>query len=478
MKSSLKQLSAILLVAMLLLAAACSKASNNESASSAGESAASAESATPTESAPVQESEPAAVEETSEPETMDMGGMKVTYVDSWGRDLETLGQSDYVDRLIARVAEVEEKYNVDFEWIRGPETYWDDMAKTIAAGEPWGDIMFTFPWMAPGWIKAGAAKDLSQLGIDFHNAQAWDPIATAEGQYGDKQFLFGHKPVELNGGITYNKALFDKAGLEDPQTLYEKGEWTFAKFEEAAKLLTDARNGVYGFATTQSNPIINLLELNNNAPLVDFDTMASNFGDPNAVVGYDLVNRMMHVDKSWYKDSEDYAALSKMFNEGKIAMFGAEKWVIEVVAGGAAEDFDYRWVVFPKGPNATGHTMTAGVPLEFIPATMDDEKAKKVLTVFNAIFEKSLYDSEVEEYTGYAEALFTDEKSVELYVNNYLNKNYSPTFVNKAGITDVFNQFAAELKDGTSTPTALVEKYKPVMEAAVKDGEYSQIVNR
>lgn len=473
-KRSLKMIGAIVLAAMLLFAAACSNAANNESASGGEQTT-----ATETNAAEATPAEPEAVEATSEPEeTIDLGGMKVTYVDPWGRDMETLGQSDYIDRLIARVGEVEEQYNIDFEWIRGPETYWDDMTRAVAAGEAWGDIMFTFPWIAPGWIKAGAAKDLSQLGVDFSNVQAWDPIATAEGKYGNKQFLFGHKPVELNGGITYNKALFDQAGIDDPQTLYEKGQWTFEKFEEAAKLLTDPQNGVYGFATTQSNAIINMLELNNNASLVDFNTMASKFGDPNAITGYDLVHRMMHVDMTWYKDSEDYAALSKLFNEGKIAMFGAEKWVVDVVAAGAAEDFDYRWVVFPKGPSGTGHTMTAGVFLEFIPATMDDEKAKQMLMVYNAIFETSLYPSEEEEYIGYAESMFTDEKSVELYVDTVLNKHYSPTFINKAGITDVFNQFAAELKEGSSTPTALVEKYKPVVEAAVSDGEYSQVVNQ
>ena len=46
--------------------------------------------------------------------------------------------------------------------------------------------------------------------------------------------------------IFYNKDLFDKAGLEDPNALAAKGEWNMAKFQEVAKKLKDT-TGKWGF---------------------------------------------------------------------------------------------------------------------------------------------------------------------------------------------------------------------------------------
>ena len=46
--------------------------------------------------------------------------------------------------------------------------------------------------------------------------------------------------------IFYNKDLFDKAGLEDPNALAAKGEWNMKKFQEVAKKLKDT-SGKWGF---------------------------------------------------------------------------------------------------------------------------------------------------------------------------------------------------------------------------------------
>jgi multiple sugar transport system substrate-binding protein len=47
--------------------------------------------------------------------------------------------------------------------------------------------------------------------------------------------------------IYYNKAMFDKAGLDDPLALAAKGEWNMDKFQEVAKKLTEANPGKWGF---------------------------------------------------------------------------------------------------------------------------------------------------------------------------------------------------------------------------------------
>ena len=43
--------------------------------------------------------------------------------------------------------------------------------------------------------------------------------------------------------MTYNAAMIDSLGLEAPESLAEKGEWTWDKFAEYAKACTQDTDG-------------------------------------------------------------------------------------------------------------------------------------------------------------------------------------------------------------------------------------------
>lgn len=61
-------------------------------------------------------------------------------------------------------------------------------------------------------------------------------------------------PAEINVMcIGYNMELIQAAGLEDPYTLWERGEWTWDKFLEYAQKLTtgEGTNKVYGFTSEE-----------------------------------------------------------------------------------------------------------------------------------------------------------------------------------------------------------------------------------
>ena len=47
----------------------------------------------------------------------------------------------------------------------------------------------------------------------------------------------------------YNTALFQRAGKKTPTEYYKEGNWTWDTFRSLAKQMTDAQNGIYGFAT-------------------------------------------------------------------------------------------------------------------------------------------------------------------------------------------------------------------------------------
>lgn len=180
---------------------------------------------------------------TSQEETKyDFGGMKITFADTWGKDL-TPGKDAQTDKLIAKIDEVKKKYHVDFEWIKVESgSYWDNMASVIMSGEPFGDIMYSFPWMITDWIKAGAVKDAGKIaesvGIDFHDG-TWNDFIVDETTYGNTIYGFSKKQNAIQSGLLYNKRLMQEAQLTDPNELIAGGgKWDYATMEEYARKLT------------------------------------------------------------------------------------------------------------------------------------------------------------------------------------------------------------------------------------------------
>lgn len=153
------------------------------------------------------------------------------------------GKDAATDALIAKIDKVKQKYHVDFEWVKidsGP--YWDNMASVIMSGEPYGDIMYSFPWMITDWIKAGAVKDAGavakSVGIDFKDG-TWNDFIVDETTYGNTIYGFSKKANTIQSGMLYNKRLLKEAGLKDPNELIKGGgKWDYATLEEYARKLT------------------------------------------------------------------------------------------------------------------------------------------------------------------------------------------------------------------------------------------------
>ena len=177
----------------------------------------------------------------SEP-SYDFKGMKITFADTWGKDL-TPGKDEATDRLISKIAAVKKKYNVDFEWVKVDQgSYWDNMATVIMSGKPFGDVMYSFPWMISDWIKAGAVKDAGavakSVGINFHDG-TWNDFIVNESTYGKTVYGFSKAQNSIQSSLLYNKRLFKAAGLTDPNELIKSGgKWDYATLEEYAKKLT------------------------------------------------------------------------------------------------------------------------------------------------------------------------------------------------------------------------------------------------
>ena len=124
--------------------------------------------------------------------------------------------------------------------------YTQKLTFQVAGGNP-PDIAWMMEDAAPAFENAKLLMDLGPTlkatdGYDFADfsqpaMELWQEGNTVYGiPFSTSPFL-----------IYYNKDMFDKAGLEDPQAMFAKGEWNMNKFQDVSKKLAEANPGKWGF---------------------------------------------------------------------------------------------------------------------------------------------------------------------------------------------------------------------------------------
>jgi len=135
--------------------------------------------------------------------------------------------------------------NVRFETVPVND-YTQKLTFQIAGGNA-PDIAWMMEDAAPAFENANLLMDLGPTlkateGYDF--ADFSEP---AMGLWQKDETVYGIPFSTSPFLIYYNKDMFDKAGIEDPEQLYAKGEWNMDKFQEVAKKLAQANPGKWGF---------------------------------------------------------------------------------------------------------------------------------------------------------------------------------------------------------------------------------------
>lgn len=147
------------------------------------------------------------------------------------------------------VSAFEKKYNCKIKTVELEfNTYPTLIANAKASGSPY-DIIFCHGSMFPTLPMSGVVNDLSTYFSTADYDTGKGGIDIAKSSY----FVIDNKLYGVVGGsdavypmvIYYNKQLFSKSGLEDPYELYKAGKWTWSKFREQGKKVTDAANKVY-----------------------------------------------------------------------------------------------------------------------------------------------------------------------------------------------------------------------------------------
>lgn len=297
-----------------------------------------------------------------ETRTIRIGTWYDHFYDSTNQDIydnPSVSDEEEAQKQFDIVKEVEEKYNVEIEFVNLTFNGCRESVNTsVLAGKPDCDIYETdLQWGIPAALNGFATnlEDILPADSDILNDQMvfrQVDIGTEDGVY-----LFqsnsGSSLLEGTYMLAFNKQMLDEAGLTDPNELYANGEWTWEKWREYLLQLTQDTDGdgvvdVYGYGSCWTYLLFNLL-MSNGTGIATSPT--ENLSSPEVAEVLDFMYNIYNVDhvaNPWNADDWDYNQNAYM--DGRVAFWITAAWISD--ANKDAElDFDVVWCPWPIGPS-------------------------------------------------------------------------------------------------------------------------------
>ncbi|GGG23769.1 ABC transporter substrate-binding protein [Paenibacillus abyssi] len=442
-----------LLIAILLVVTACSGGNNapNAPAENAANDSAATNDAAAANAPAVEEAAPAAV---------DLGGRTIKVASWWDQKPagNTAGEKARLDKL----AELEKQYNFKFEFINVPfAEYMDKVTTSTLAGEPFADIAIMELKRAIPLAKQGLILPISEFTSDTDDINNEQKLMTRLPAIGGTEYSFGTPGVSIVGTY-YNRDLVKKLGVQDPQELYNAGQWTWEKFLELAKAATrdtdnDGKVDTFGYAGWPVDAARHF-GVTNNAMFV-YEDLTMGMTDPKFAETLDFINRLYNVENVVKVKSGNKMDWNETntFKDGDVLMSVNYDWNVGDLT------FEVGVVPNPVGPNSDGKYTYANTGLNgwFMLKGVQDAK-----TIYS-IWEQSFDVPPTEEYLGqdWLESRFKNQADIDLGLSKI---NGTGRLSVEEGIPD-FPLFAVmdEVIIQNQSVSATIEKHKAAAEAAL-----------
>ncbi|MDF2587803.1 MAG: extracellular solute-binding protein family 1 [Anaerocolumna sp.] len=466
MKTSKKFLALLLVMIMTLSLAACAKKdkpATSDEATTAPTEAVVEPTAEPTE-APAEEV--TVRHEGTEPRTIKVGTWYDVFYDSRHtspEDNPAEANIENAEMQIANMRAIEEKYNVKLEFVNLTwEGIMESINTSIMAGTPDCDIyMADLQFGVPAIVAdlAQPLEDFVPADDDIFNDQTVMKKLNLFGA--DKNYLFAGSAIETGAiGLAYNATMIDQLGLESPQDLYDKGEWTWDKFKEYLVATTKDNDGdgstdVYGYGSIWTYTLPQLV-LSNGGTIAGSET--EGFSSKPVVEALDFIYDMYNTSKTarpW--NADDWNDNLNAWKDGKVAFWGTQHWV----QSGAEVEFDMSIVPWPVGPSGnkdTNNTIYAGGNWYFIPKGVAEP-----LLLYKVMYDWTNWyagDLSLRDNTEWAESCFDTERDF----NYILEMGKKPT-------TDLWNFIGfdagapmMQIINGEATVSQAVEANKQLLQ--------------
>lgn len=324
-----------------------------------------------------------------------------------GDDEATAAQKE-VNRKIAelkfeKVAKIEEQYNVELYWRN--LTYagvQESINTSILAGSPDCEIYMVESGMAIPAQMNGLALDLKTVlpeDADVLNEQKFITyLDLGDGKACILKKVEAADQAADSYPLGFNVQMLEENNLEDPRDLWERGEWTWDKFNEYLTILTqdtdgDGQTDQYGYCGYEIETFEQLMMSNGGSIATGKTETLSSAATGEALQQmYDMYN-LMNVCYPYDFDGEPSETMRSMYRNGNVAFFPIAAWI-----NSKEDDYDWdgtgdevlpfdiaycRWPVGPSGSKETnpGKNGISGT-YYMIPAGVEDP-----VTVYNVLYE-------------------------------------------------------------------------------------------
>ena len=462
-----KRILSIILTAMLLIGVlgACSVETTTTTAgtttaatTTAGTTAATTTEATTTEGTTEATTTEATTAAPAPHETLANPNVKFIYwVDRASIDTNLQGEN-YFDRFESAIPVFEEKYGGKVDVIYAD---WGAMMETMIAMQNAGDAPDLFILSDQTFLSC-AMRGIVQPVDDF----------VAEGDMTfwpgmDKVFFMNGKNYAITvrpyaKHVLFNIDMFEAAGIETPDKIYDRGEWTYDKFEEIAREFTldtddDGVIDQWGFGNT-GDFFVQVLAANGTS-LLDFkdDGIAYNLNNAAAI-------RALEYFASW---TDPETGIMPAFDDSFWDLFDTGKMAMDVgheIFWYGGNGFEVGAVPYPVGPdNAEKKLFTYPQGLAIPTGSKNPEGA----AAFAYLVNKTTVElSPVKERA----LIEVADKPWRAGTYDRLYKDVIWTYDMSTGISDgwgLFDRIATDLIDGMP-PASVVEKYQPEVESLIK----------
>lgn len=396
-----------------------------------------------------------------EEEAIDLGG-RVIRLSAWW-DLTPLGDSASSIAELEQIAAVEEKYNVDIQFVNVPfENYLDKFTTTTLAGEPFADIVMLENKAALPAILKGQLLTIDDFTDADSNINNEQNLMKKNAPLAGGEYSFG-RPGNYGTSLMYNREIFKQLGLPDLKELYSQGEWNWEKFAEIAKQATkdtnnDGKNDYWGFSGWGLD-VARHFAASNGAKGVDDASKKETLSDPKMIEALEFVNKLYNVDKVVKVKTGNRMEYTETdtFKDGDVAMFIAAEWMVGDI------QFDFGIVPIPTGPKGSDQYVyadTAGQG-QFIPKGVKDP------AMVYKIYEEMVDIPPLEDFPSqsWLEGIYKHQEDIDMLVQHISGKGMPvledayPDFPLYTVVEDII------VKNASVTST--VDKYKQQAQAAV-----------
>ena len=398
-------------------------------------------------------------------------------------------ENEYSDMLLEHYKTVGDKFNLKIV-AEGSETISDDIQLKATVGDKYADVIdeglgtILDLYNSDIILDVNSILDYSELYSGKYGTEAQLQASTLRRTTGDEVFAFqaaywGIPTPKFSNAGYFNPDMVSVFNLENPYELIETNDWTWDKFE--AMCIACASDGLdpstedddtYGVAENPDHGYVTRAAFaSNNVDVVTFNEETGlyefNLDTPKSKETIEWIKELY--DKGGLKIISGETGNSSIGNVVNNFIEGRAFFLVEHTYHGTTDreslaykaDFDFSWIPFPMGPNATSYSYGASVSgadrYFALPSVSADEEMLTI--VIPELFSQ---------FDGLSEYEWRDYFSIGMFFSNESQSWFFHMFDNITNNYDYILSFFTDtaylpkIITGEKTMSQVLESYKNV----------------